>query len=369
MKDARPYDALLLVSFGGPEEPAEVMPFLERVTAGRGVPRARLVEVAEHYERFGGRSPINDQNRALIAAVEADFGSAGIDLPVYFGNRNSEPFLAETLRAMAVDGVRRAAAFVTSAYSSYSGCRQYREDFFMATVEAGPDAPELDRLRHYFNHPGFVAANVDALVTAVESLPAAVRVDARVAFVTHSIPTAMNDASGPDGGAYVAQHETTATEVARAAAARLGRELSWDLVYCSRSGSPDVPWLEPDINDHLETLAGAEVPAVVLAPIGFISDHMEVVFDLDTQAMQTAERLALTAVRAATAGTHPAFVSAIRDLLLERAAAERGDPVIRSAVGTLAAAHDICPVGCCRNLRGEVPTLCGVGDVRPVVAS
>ncbi len=369
MNDARPYDALLVTSFGGPEGPDEVLPFLERVTSGRGVPRERLLEVAEHYHRFGGRSPINAQNRSLIAAVEADFAAAGLDLPVYFGNRNSEPFVADTLRAMAADGVRRAAVFVTSAYSSYSGCRQYREDLFAATAEAGPQAPALDRLRHYFNHPGFVAANVDALVDAVSSLPPASRGRLRVVFVTHSIPTAMNDVSGSAGGAYVAQHKVMAAEVARAAVARLGWEAAWDLVYCSRSGSPQVPWLEPDVNDHLASLAADGVSAVVLAPIGFISDHMEVVYDLDTEARETGKRLGVTVVRAATAGTHPGFVAAIRDLLLERAAAERGEPVARRAVGALAASHDVCPVGCCRNLRGDRPTLCGVGDVRPVFAS
>jgi ferrochelatase len=365
--DPSPYDALLLVSFGGPEAPDEVMPFLERVTAGRGVPHERLLEVAEHYHHFGGRSPINHQNRALIAALEADLAAAGVDVPVYWGNRNSEPFLDVTLERMAADGVRTAAAVLTSAYSSYSGCRQYREDLAAASaavVERGVVPPELDRVRHYFDHPGFVAANADALLEAYGRLDPGQGRRARVVFVTHSIPTAMAETSGaPDAGgwAYVRQHEDAAAAVVDAASSTLGFVPEWDLVYCSRSGSPQVPWLEPDVNDHLEALHEAGADIVVLAPIGFVSDHMEVVFDLDTEAAETAERIGTTVVRAATAGTHPAFVAAIRELLLERAASRRGEPdVARPVAGALPPSHDVCPVGCCRNLRGPKPALCGV---------
>lgn len=356
--DPAPYDALLLVSFGGPEAPEEVMPFLERVTHGRGVPPERLAEVAEHYLHFGGRSPINDQNRALLAAAAADLDARGIDVPLYWGNRNSEPYLADTLAQMRDDGVTRAAAFVTSAYSSYSGCRQYRENLAEA-VAAVDGAPTLDKLRHYFDHPGFVTANADALARAWEQVPVGKREGARVAFVTHSIPEAMEDTAGPDGGAYSAQHRGAAAAIVADVAARGVDVGEWDLVFCSRSGSPAVPWLEPDVNDYLTEQAGAGVPAVVLAPIGFVSDHMEVVFDLDTEARETADELGLTMVRAATAGVHPAFVAMVADLLLERAGAERGEPVTRPAASPLGPSHDVCPAGCCRNLRVEKPALCG----------
>ena len=356
--DPGPYDALLLVSFGGPEAPEEVMPFLERVTKGRGVPPERLAEVAEHYLHFGGRSPINDQNRALLAAVEADLRARGLDVPLYWGNRNSEPYLADTLAQMRDDGVSRAAAFVTSAYSSYSGCRQYRENLADAVNDV-EGAPTLDKLRHYFDHPGFVVANADAIAQAWEQVPVGQRDAARVAFVTHSIPTAMEDTAGPEGGAYSAQHRAAAAAIIADLASRGVTVSGWDLVFCSRSGSPAVPWLEPDVNDYLVAQAADGVPAVVLAPIGFISDHMEVVFDLDTEARETADGLGMTMVRAATAGVHPAFVAMVADLLLERAAAERGEPVTRPAASPLGPSHDVCPAGCCRNLRVDRPALCG----------
>ena len=248
--DPAPYDALLLVSFGGPEAPEEVMPFLERVTSGRGVPPERLAEVAEHYLHFGGRSPINDQNRALLAAVEADLRARGVDVPTYWGNRNSEPYLADTLAQMRDDGVTRAAAFVTSAYSSYSGCRQYRENLADA-VHAVDGAPALDKLRHYFDHPGFVLANADAIAQAWEQVPVDQRDGARVAFVTHSIPTAMEHTAGPEGGAYSAQHRAAAAAIVADLASRGVLVGEWDLVFCSRSGSPAVPWLEPVSYTHL----------------------------------------------------------------------------------------------------------------------
>ena len=357
-----PYDALLLVSFGGPEGPDDVVPFLENVTRGRGIPRERLEEVGKHYSLFGGRSPINDLNRDLLAALREDLAAAGIDLPVYWGNRNWDPYLRDTLAQMAADGVTRAACFMTSAYSSWSSCRQYRENLFDA-VDGLPDdsagAPVLDKLRHYFNHPGFVEPVVDATLAALAELPEDVRRGAHVAFVTHSVPTAMNDTSGPDGGAYVEQHLSVSTEVARQVAEETGIEHPWELVYCSRSGSPHVPWLEPDVNDHLEALHEAGLPAVVMVPVGFVSDHMEVIYDLDTEALATAERLGLPARRAATAGTDPRFVAMVRDLLLERATVERGEPVVRASVGSLDALWDRCPVGCCANPKGERPALCG----------
>jgi ferrochelatase len=359
--DVAPYDALLLVSFGGPERPEDVVPFLENVTAGRGIPRERLEEVGQHYRLFGGRSPINDLNRDLLAAIEKDLAEAGVDLPVYWGNRNWDPYLIDAVRRMEQDGVTRAACFVTSAYSSWSSCRQYRENLFDA-VSPVPGAPVLDKLRHYFNHPGFVEPVVDATLAALAALPGDVRDGAHLVFVTHSIPLGMAETSGPSGGAYVAQHRDVAAEVAVQVAEQGGVRHEHALVYCSRSGPPQVPWLEPDVNDHLESLHADGVPAVVLVPVGFVSDHMEVVYDLDTEAMATAERLGLPARRAATAGTDPRFVAMVRDLLLERAAAERGEEVARVSVGALGPLWDRCPVGCCPNPRGDRPALCGVEE-------
>ena len=354
-----PYDALLVVSFGGPEGQDDVIPFLENVTRGKGIPRERLEEVGEHYRAFGGRSPINDQNRAFIANLEHELAEAGLSIPVYWGNRNWHPYLADELARMRDDGVRRVAAFVTSAYDSYSGCRQYREDLARAVAEVGPGAPVIDRLRLCFDHPGFSAANADGVVGALGDLPRDVADAARIVFVTHSIPTAMADTSGPTGGAYVAQHQAVAAEVARQVAERTGVRRDHDLVYCSRSGSPRTPWLEPDVNDHLAELAEQDVPAVVLAPIGFLSDHMEVAYDLDTEAMATAAKLGIAAARAATAGTHPDFVGTVVDLLLERAAAERGEQVTRASIGAPGPVADVCPGGCCPNPRGPMPALCG----------
>ncbi len=356
--DATPYDALLLLSFGGPEKPDDVVPFLENVTRGRGIPRERLEEVGEHYFLFGGRSPINDQNRALLAAIGEDLAGAGIDLPVYWGNRNWTPYLADTLRQMTADGVTRAAVLTTSAYSSYSSCRQYRENLADAVAEV-PDAPRLDRLRQYFNHPGFVEPVVDATLAALAELPDAVREQARLVFVTHSIPEAMAKGSGPDGDAYVVQHRSVAAEVVERMRQETGRRHPHDLVFCSRSGSPQVPWLEPDVNDHLEALSGHGVPSVVLIPVGFVSDHMEVIYDLDTEALSTAKRLGLPAARAATPGIDPRFVAMVRDLLVERAAVERGEDVSRAAVGSMGPWREVCAPGCCPNARGPRPALCG----------
>ena len=361
--DPLPYDAVLLLSFGGPEKPEDVVPFLENVTRGRGIPRERLEEVGEHYHLFGGRSPINDQNRELLAAIREDFAGAGLDLPVYWGNRNWHPFLADTVREMSKEGVRRVAVLPTSAYSSYSSCRQYRENLADAVAEVGAElgeenVPRMDRLRQYFDHPGFVEPVVDATLTALAELPDAVREEARLVFVTHSVPTAMADTSGPEGGAYVRQHESVATEVVDRVREETGRRHRHDLVYCSRSGSPRTPWLEPDVGDHLRDLAG-QAAAVVMVPIGFVSDHMEVIYDLDTEAMAVADEVGIPAVRAATPGVDGRFVRMVRDLVLERAAVERGDDVVRASVGTVGPWPDVCAAGCCPNPRGPRPALCG----------
>lgn len=338
-------DALLLVSFGGPEGPEDVLPFLRNVTRGRGVPDERLAEVAQHYHHFGGVSPINDQNRALIAAVEADLVAHGLALPVYWGNRNWHPYLADTVRRMAADGVRRALAFVTSAYSGYSSCRQYQEDIAAARAAVGPSAPEIDKLRHYYNHPGFIAAMVDSTRAALDQLPAAGRPGAELVFVAHSIPTSMAADSGPAGDGYRTQLE----EAARLVAEGVGDAHRWQLAYASRSGVPGSAWLEPDIGDHLATLAARGVTDAVAVPIGFVSDHMEVRYDLDVEAGERADSLGLRLARAATVGTAPAFVAVVRELLLERTAPERP----RRALGRLGAGWDVCPPGCCLGVAGS----------------
>ena len=357
MPDPHPYDALLLVSFGGPEKPDDVLPFLRNVTAGKDIPDARLEEVGGHYFEFGGRSPINDQNRALIDAVRSDLAANGVDLPVYWGNRNWDPFLTDALEQMKADGITRAAALLTSAYSSYSGCRQYRENLAAAVAEV-PGAPRIERLRHYFNHPGFVEPMVDATLSALAELPEGARHSGHLVFVTHSIPTTMNDASGPEGGAYVAQHRLVAAEIVERVREETGHRYPSELVFCSRSGPPHVPWLEPDVNDHLRSLRDREVGGVVVVPIGFVSDHMEVIYDLDTEAQATAEEIGLPFARAATAGVDPRFVAMVRDLLLERAAVERGEQATRAATGS-PAVWDVCPANCCPNPRGARPALCG----------
>jgi protoporphyrin/coproporphyrin ferrochelatase len=339
--DVSPYDAVLLLSFGGPEKPEDVLPFLQNVTRGRGVPDERLREVGEHYYAFGGRSPINDQNRALLAALRDELVARGIDLPVYWGNRNWAPYLDEVVREMAADGVTRAVAVITSAYPSYSGCRQYLENLEAATGFEG--APRIDRMRHYANTPGFVEPFVDTTAKALEGLPD----DAAVAFVTHSIPVAMNETSGPSGGAYVGWHTDVAEQVAAALERRTGRTRRTDLVYCSRSGPPQVPWLEPDVNAHLEMLAAEGASGVAVVPIGFVSDHMEVVYDLDTEAAESAAKLSLPFARAGTPGTDPRFVSMLCDLVVERAAAARGESPARQAGGRLGPGWDVCAADCC----------------------
>jgi len=323
------FDALLVVAFGGPEGMEDVMPFLENVTRGRNVPRERLEEVAHHYERFGGMSPINAQNRALIAALGPELDAHGIDLPIYLGNRNWHPFLRDTLRQMRDDGIERALAFFTTGFSSYSSCRQYRENIADAQAEVGPDAPEVLRTRAFYNHPGFVEANADRVAKAQES----VRPGAHVLFTGHSIPQAMASRS---------RYETQLAEAARLVAERVGGP-EHTLVYQSRSGPPHVPWLEPDVGDQIRSLAAQGVRDVVVSPIGFVSDHMEILFDLDVEARETADEAGVGFARAQTAGTHPAFVSMIRELIQERLDVD----VPRRAVGRYGASHDICMGGCC----------------------
>lgn len=359
-----PYDAVLLLSFGGPEASDEVVPFLRRVTAGRDVPQERLEEVAKHYHHFGGVSPINDQNRALIAALRAELDARGSAVPVLWGNRNSEPFVADALRAARSEGLLRICTVVTSAYSSYSGCRQYREDLAAATAELGLAAVDLviDKVRPYALHPGFIAVNTERLVEAVGEIDAGDRATTRLLFVTHSVPDAMDDTSGPgdgEGNLYVDQHLRAGHLMAQGLAQRSGVTLEHELVFCSRSGSPRTPWLEPDVNDRIEELAAEGVTTVVLAPIGFVSDHMEVVNDLDREARETADRLGVKVVRVPTAGTHPLFVEALVDLLEERAAEARDEVVIPAQADNRDLRPSICDPGCCPNLRSALPALCG----------
>jgi ferrochelatase len=332
--------AFLLVSFGGPEGPDDVMPFLRNVTSGRGVPDERLAKVAQHYYEFGGVSPINGQCRNLLAAIEKDFGSFGIDLPVYWGNRNWQPYLADTMRAMAADGITRAIAFATSAYSSYSSCRQYLDNIDAARAAAGADAPAVVKIPPYYRHPGFIAAFTDAAARAIASLPDVVADAAELVFTAHSVPDSMAESSGPAGagGAYPVQ----LAEVARLVAAGLGRT-SWRLAYQSRSGPPSVPWLGPNVSDCITELAFAGSPAVVIVPIGFVSDHMEVVFDLDIEAARTAAELGLPMARAATPGTDRGFVAMISALVAEFAAGRPGPAV--AALGP--DAPSLCRRLCC----------------------
>jgi protoporphyrin/coproporphyrin ferrochelatase len=341
--------AFLLVSFGGPEGPEDVMPFLRNVTAGRNVPDQRLATVAEHYHHFGGVSPINAQCRALLAAIRMEFSRHGIDLPVYWGNRNWRPFLADTMRTMAGDGVRSAIALATAAYSSYSSCRQYLDDIDMASAEAGPGAPRVVKIPPYYWHPGFAGSFVRSAARALASLPGDVREGAELVFTAHSIPESMAAASGPGGGAYQAQ----LAEVAGRVAAGIGRA-SWRMAYQSRSGSPAVPWLGPDIGECLTALAKDGAPAAVVVPIGFVSDHMEVMFDLDVEAARTAAYLGLPMARAATPGTDPAFVAMVSSLVADAAAGLTDTTVLTNDTVQAAlsarwpATARMCGNGCCR---------------------
>jgi protoporphyrin/coproporphyrin ferrochelatase len=327
------YDALILISFGGPEGMDDVLPFLRNVLRGRNVPEERLREVAAHYEHFGGRSPINDQCRALLAAVREQLDGAGLRLPLYWGNRNWHPFLADTLRRMAADGVSRALAFVTSAFGSYSGCRQYREDIERARAELGEGAPQVDKLRAFYNHPGYVEPLVEGVLAAFDHIAAPRREQAALVFTAHSIPRSLA-ANSP----YEAQLRETAGLVASSA----GRP-QWSLVYQSRSGPPGQPWLEPDVVDHLRALAAAGVRDAVISPIGFVSDHMEVLYDLDLDARSRARELGLNMVRAATAGAHPRFARMVVELVAERLEAAP----LRLHLGSRGPAPDVCAAGCC----------------------
>ena len=315
------YDALLLVSFGGPEGMEDVIPFLENVLRGRNVPPERVLQVARHYELFGGVSPINQQNRELIAALEKELEQNGPRIPIYWGNRNWHPLLVDTVRQMASDGIQNALAFVTSAYSSYSSCRQYLQNISDARDAVGPTAPRVEKVRAFYNHPLFIEANVDHIRAAWRQIdnPAS----AQLVFTAHSIPESM-----PGRSDYVVQLAETG--------GRIGQALdieNWQLVYQSRSGSPSQPWLGPDVCDHLRSLREAGVTEAIVAPIGFVSDHMEVVYDLDVEARKVADEIGMKMVRAKTAGTHPAFVKMIRELIVERV-----EGLVPPAV---------CAAGCC----------------------
>jgi protoporphyrin/coproporphyrin ferrochelatase len=330
---AETYDALLLISFGGPEGMDDVMPFLENVLRGRNVPRERMLGVAKHYELFGGVSPINGQNRKLIAALQQLLEAKGPQLPIYFGNRNWHPLLADTLAKMRDDGVKKALAFVTSAYSSYSSCRQYLENIERARASVGTDAPRVEKLRAFYNHPGFIEANAANIRDALAQVPEERRIAVRLVFTAHSIPESM---------AQNCDYEAQLRETSKLIAEAVGSE-NWQLVFQSRSGSPAQPWLGPDVCDHLRELHAAGSKDVVVAPVGFVSDHMEIIYDLDTEAMGLCRELGLNMIRVATAGTHPAFIEMIRELILERLNPETP----RRSLGNNGTRSDVCSPGCC----------------------
>ena len=327
------YDAILVVSFGGPESREDVIPFLENVLRGRNVPRERMLAVAEHYYHFEGKSPINQQTRELISALKQELEQHGPSLPVYWGNRNWHPMLADTIREMQRDGIKRALAFVTSAYSSYSGCRQYREDIARARAEIGAGAPEVEKIRAFFNHPGFIDATEQRLRDALAEIPASARGNIQIVYVAHSVPLSMANTSD-----YVKQLE----EVRKIVSERVAIS-NHALVYQSRSGAPGQPWLEPDILNYLRDMKQCNrASAVVIAPISFISDHMEVLYDLDIEAKQLCESLSLPMARARTVGIHPKFIAMIRELILEKTANQE-----RRALGSLGPRHDVCAEDCC----------------------
>lgn len=333
MSELPPYDCFLLVSFGGPEGPDDVMPFLENVLRGKNVPRERMLEVAEHYAHFGGVSPINQQNRELLAAIKTEFQSAGVDLPVYWGNRNWEPYFADTLAQMKADGRRRALAFFTSMFSSYSGCRQYRENIAAAREQIGEGAPLVEKVRMGFNHPGFIAAMADSVTAAAASIHC-VPSETKVLFTAHSIPLSMSENC---------DYEMQLREACRLVAEKCGTS-DWGLVFQSRSGPPTQPWLEPDVLDEIARLDDDQkISSLVILPIGFVSDHMEVMFDLDEEAAALCDQRGIQVARAATAGTAPSFVTMIRGLVEERL----GRTDEKLSVGELGPWHDVCPVDCC----------------------
>ena len=324
------YDALLVVSFGGPEGMDDVLPFLENVLRGRNVPRDRMLQVAHHYELFNGVSPINEQNRKLISALNCEFETNGPRLPIYWGNRNWHPLLPDTIQRMADDGITKALALVTSAYSSYSSCRQYRENILNAQMLVGSTAPQIDKLRAFYNHPLFIEANVQQIRSGIARLETSS--EPNLVFTAHSIPQSM-----ADNCEYASQLFETSRLVADAVGIK-----SWQLAYQSRSGPPTQPWLGPDICGHLRELKTSGVSDVVVAPIGFVSDHMEVIYDLDVEANKVATEIGLNLVRSATPGTHPVFVKMIRELVLERT-----NGLVPRALGKRGPRSDVCSVDCC----------------------
>ena len=366
------YDAILLASFGGPEGQDDVIPFLRNVTRGRGIPDERLEEVSHHYRKNGGISPINAQNRALKAALEAELAARSIELPVLWGNRNWDPYIPAVLQEAYDAGHRRLLMVTTSAYSSYSSCRQYREDIGMALTETGLDGKlAVDKVRQYFDHPGFVEPFIEGTAASLAKVRAELaeagtpEASIHVMFATHSIPTRDAEASGhselelrefTENSAYVAQH----LAAAEAIMAAVDPAQEWSLVYQSRSGAPHVPWLEPDINDALADQAAAGTKGVVVVPLGFVSDHMEVLWDLDTEAAETCAELGLTFDRAPTPGTHQKFVSGLVDLICERTIENHIEE--RPAMTKLGPWFDVCNPGCCANFRGEKPVISEVGS-------
>jgi ferrochelatase len=346
------FDAVVLLGFGGPEGVDEVVPFLERVTAGRGIPKERLVEVGQHYFTLGGVSPINAQNRALRDALAAELAAQGCAVEVALANRNSAPFVPEVLAGLAERGHRRLLGVATAAYSGYSACRQYREDLGLALAATGADLT-IRKLPPFYDLDGFAGTITELLLAA---LPDDLELGAettRLVFTTHSIPNSMAAASGPNGDAYLNQHRWVAGQVVAAIASATGVTKGWDLVFQSRSGPPQVPWLEPDVNDALRDFAAAGTTGVILVPIGFISDHMEVIWDLDTQALQTAAELGIRLVRTPTVGTHPAFVAGLagriaQQLLTGLRQAEPGQ---------------FCHGDCCLNPRSQAPTVPGAAQL------
>ena len=358
--ESLPYDAILVVSFGGPEGPDDVLPFMENVTRGRGISTERLIEVSRHYDLYGGVSPINGQNRALIAALESALAADGPLLPVYWGNRNWSPMVEDAIRTMRDDGVQRALAFVTSAFSSYSGCRQYRQDIERARLAVGEGAPVVDKVRVFYDHPGFIEPMVDNVLAALRQLEATGNAVSHLAFTAHSIPMSMAATSD-----YVAQLGEAQRLITERVSARTGRTFPAELVFQSRSGAPGQPWLEPDVGDHLERLAGEGATGVVLVPVGFISDHMEVVYDLDTQAAERAVGLGLPITRAATVGTDPRFVEMIRALIIERIDAEAGRAPVRLGLGGRGPNPDMCRADCCPAPAQPPAGIAGVPSRRP----
>jgi len=357
------YDALLLTSFGGPEKADEVMPYLERVTAGRGIPRERLEEVSHHYLALGGISPINQQNRELASHLREEMKARDIAIPLYLGNRNSEPFFADVLRQIYADGHRRILSLVTSAYSSYSGCRQYRENLAKALIDADLEGQmSIDKVRHYFDHPGFVLPFADGLLQGLKTLTdeGFAPTEIEIFFTTHSVPISMAQTSGPENmrgsfvdGVYVAQHNATINAILEIAEKDLAFPLpNWSLVYQSRSGAPHMPWLEPDIGVSLRDAASSGTKAVVVIPIGFVSDHIEVVWDLDNEAKAIADEENLRFIRVATPGKSKEFVSGLVDLVEERLT-----KTDRKALSPMGPWADFCSVGCCPNPRHQLPAV------------